>query len=169
MNRQQGVSMIEILITIVVMSFGFLSLASFQMGTLSHLAGSQQHFLATSLASSIGETIRANVTTSNVNSYGKPDAEISLKGFTTDCNDTGVTCSIVELDIFAWRNSLRQAFNEDLQGVDATISIQGVTDGSAYSPDLLDAYAVITITWDEKAGKMISASQEQRYQLRVPL
>lgn len=58
--KQEGVSLIEVLITIVVMSFGLLALASFQVKSLSYLSLSNQYYQVTAVAESISENIRAN-------------------------------------------------------------------------------------------------------------
>lgn len=125
-SKQRGISMLEILITIVVMSFGFLSLASFQMGTLNYLNNNGQHYLATLLAESIGESIKAN------NQFADQYHEENTTDFNTDCLVTA--CSIAEWDIWHWQNGFR---NHALQNVVGEISIDG-------------NMAIITIQWEYK-------------------
>lgn len=149
-KHQQGVSMIEVLVTIGVMSFGFLSLASFQLGTLNHLSGSNQHYLATTFASSMGESIRAN--SENVNEY----QNVQTDSFSKDCSS--VTCSIAEYDIWLWQQAIEEHGMPNAVG----------------SIDINANSALITITWDEKASLEKSRQTgdqltETSFSLQVPL
>lgn len=141
--------MMELLVTIMVMSFGFLSLASFQMGTLKHLAGSNQHYLATSLATSMGESMHANA--DDAGAY----VTTSLAGFSKSCA-TSTDCTTAENDLYRWKNAFKKHAIQDL---DASISINGLD-------------ATISITWKEKvtSGFINSDDSElQTYNLQVPL
>lgn len=130
-TRQQGVSMIEVLITIAVMSFGFLSLASFQLASLKHLSGSNQDYVATMLASSMGESIRANI--ENLDDYD--DADTS--GFSKDC--LADPCTLAENDIWIWQQALAdhalpQAKGEvELTGNSANVSISWLSGSDVIS------------------------------------
>lgn len=149
MRKQTGVSMIEVLITIVVMSFGFLSLAAFQMGTLKHLSGSNQHYLATSLATSIGESLRANDV-----AVGDYNDQVT-KDFTKNCG-TPANCTVAEQDLYRWKKMLE---DNGLQEGSAQIAIDGNN-------------AHIAISWIEKStsGLVNSINSEtQTYTLQVPL
>lgn len=141
--------MLEVLVTILVMSFGFLSLASFQMGTLKHLSGTNQHYLATVLASSMGESMNAN-----------PDEAgeyiiSSLKDYSKDCTAPN-GCSTAESDLMRWKAAFAK---HTLQDLDAEISINGLD-------------ATIVIKWKEKATNNFlneNGSEDQSYSLQVPL
>ena len=149
MRNQSGVSMIEVLITIVVMSFGFLSLAAFQMGTLKHLSGSNQHYLVTSLATSMGESLRANDT--GITEYHG----VETKSFTKNCS-TPSNCSIAEQDLARWKTILA---NHALQDGSAMVEIDGNN-------------ARIAISWVEKSTSALvnsANSETQTYTLQVPL
>lgn len=149
MRNQFGVSMIEVLITIVVMSFGFLSLAAFQMGTLKHLSGSNQHYLVTSLATSIGESVRAN--DAGVTEYHEQETNT----FTKDCS-VPANCTIAEQDLARWKNMLE---THALQDGSARVEIDGNN-------------ARIAISWVEKSTSGLintGGSEKQNYTLQVPL
>ena len=136
--------MLEILITIVVISFGFLSLASFQMGTLSYLSGSNQHLMATAMANSMGESIRAN--SGNALAYH----EASSRAFATDCGASGATCTIAQYDIWLWKTAFEQHAMQDVDGV---VEIDGDN-------------AIITVNWVEKSSRGSDAI-DQSYVLQV--
>lgn len=140
MKKQLGISMIEILVTIIVLSFGFLSLASFQLGTLNHLTTSNQHYIATLLGQSIGESIKAN----NVNAVDYDG--LSTNEFNKDCSTQ--TCSIAEWDFWLWQRSFKDHVLPNVEGI---IGING-------------SIAIISIVWDAK-----DKDEQEEYEVQVPL
>lgn len=142
-STQSGVGMIEVLITIVVISFGFLSLLSMQMNMLTSAAATNQSFLASSLAHDMGERIRANKP--GLLSYdGLKTAE-----FTKDC--ASVECTIVEEDFFQWKNSIRDGA-QGLSAGEGEITAAG-------------GVATITLNWSEKLARQ--SARELSYSLQV--
>ena len=137
--HQQGVSMIEVLITIVVMSFGFLSLASFQMATLGHLSGNNQDYVATILAASMGESLRSNL--SNLADYDGASTE----DFDIECAAPG-DCTVVQEDMLFFRSALA---DHALPNAIGTINVGGNS-------------ADVRISW-------LSAGATVSYRLQVPL
>lgn len=139
-SAQQGVSMIEVLITIAVMSFGFLSLASFQLASLKHLSGSNQDYVATMLASSMGESIRANI--DNLDDYDNADTS----NFTKDCTDMANPCTLAESDVWIWKQALADHALPLARG----------------EVELTGNSANVSIHW-------LSGTNELSYRLQVPL
>lgn len=150
MRNQQGVTMIEVLVTIALMGFGFLSLAMFQMGNLKTLSGTNQHYLATALAVSVGESMRAN--SANSTEYIRS----SILSFEKNCA-TASECTTAENDLYRWKQSFSQ---HAVEGLDAAIAIEQNT-GTAF----------VTISWREKVGFGFVVDEEdvQTYQVQVPL
>ena len=147
MKSQSGISMLEILITIVVMSFGFLSLASFQIGTLKHLSGTNQHYVATSIAASIAESLHANI--NQVSDYHNQ----ATKDFTA-CSGT---CTIAQQDLARWKAAIEQ---------------HGLPDGSAIVV-INGSEAEVTVSWLESSSRGTVFTTDnpeiQSYSLQVPL
>lgn len=82
-NREQGFTLFEVLITIVVVSIGLLGLAGLQFAGLRAANSAQEHTLAVYLAQDIEERIHAN--------RGSNYDGISLDSTSTSTN---VTCDI---------------------------------------------------------------------------
>lgn len=140
MNKQSGFSMIEILITIVVISFGFLSILALQMRTLNNLTVNNQEFVAMSIASSFGERVLANV---NGTSFYN---NLKTKEFTKDCSSS--TCLMHEIDFWEFKRSLEQ--DGQLPDPSAEVQVAG-------------GFVDITINWKEKSGAV------HAYKMLVPL
>ncbi len=142
-QSQTGIAMIEVLITIIVVSFGFLSLLNMQLNMLSTSSASSQNFLASSLAHDMGERIRAN----------KPDLlnydGLKTSTFSTDCENT--VCTMAQEDFFQWKSSISDSSQSLLNGQGEIAASGGV--------------ATISLSWTEK--KMKKAAQQVSYSLQV--
>lgn len=148
--------MLEILVTIVVMSFGFLSLAAFQINLLKSLSNTNHFFQASLLAQSIGESVRANNDDRVADNYG----DVSTTSFDEDCSSTGASCTISEQNIFYWQQALK---SQGLANVEGTLEIVG------NNSDIVR----VTITWDSKDVSKDANGQNQivkeQYVMEVPL
>lgn len=60
-NRQRGVSLLEVLIAVLVLSVGLLGIAGLQTANLRNSQSAQQRTIAVVLATSMAERIRSNV------------------------------------------------------------------------------------------------------------
>jgi type IV pilus assembly protein PilV len=66
-KKQSGIAMLEVIIAIAVVAFGFFALLKLQITTLSNINIANQRYVAANLAVDMGERIRAN--SSNYASY----------------------------------------------------------------------------------------------------
>lgn len=126
-HRRQvlGVSLIEVLVSIVIASIALLALAGVNAASLRYTKMSQYRATATQLAADMGERMRANKGTSAANSgvFG------SAYEFTTDfegqadaasppaqlCNSAASNCTVAEiaaLDLAQWRILVRNQLPE---------------------------------------------------------
>lgn len=149
--KQQGISMIEVLVTIVVMSFGFLPLIAFQVGALKHLQGSNQHYVVTNLASSIAESVMANA--KDAGSYN--GAKISTIDESRDCSDNA--CTIAEQDLIRWKSQLGEY---NMQGLEGEIEV----DGKIVTVDM--SWYVKSFSQEGGAGRSL---EKQTYRMQVSL
>ena len=107
-RRIAGVSLIEVLVSIVIASIGLLALAGVNATSVRYTKLSQYRGTATLLANDIGERMRANraglpsysLETSFASQAALPGAAAVL------CNDYTVTCTaaqVAEYDMQTWR------------------------------------------------------------------
>ncbi|MFB9245687.1 type IV pilus modification protein PilV [Massilia antarctica] len=133
MRRQQGFSMLEVLITMIVISVGLLGIAGLIMTNLKTNHSAYARGQATILANDIVDRMRANravaqaTTKYVVNFADKPD-----KG-----------TSVAEGDVFAWRTALAETLK------DGKGSIAFTTAGNV----------VVTIQWDDARAKGVALGQ----------
>jgi type IV pilus assembly protein PilV len=125
---QSGVTMIEVLVTIVIISFGFLSLLNMQLSMLTSSSATSQSFLASSLAHEMAERVRAN-------QQGRDDYNgFKTSEFDLDCSQ--VVCTVAQQDFFDWKNNI-EAGGQGISAGQGEVSVVG-------------EMVTISLTWSEK-------------------
>jgi type IV pilus assembly protein PilV len=118
--RSRGVSLIEVLVSLVILSLGVLAVVALQLVSKRNNADAGQRTIAAQLAYDMAERMRANASSATLPSY--------IVGTTTDpvgtlyadgavpsvpaCTGTGSTCTaaqVVTRDLWAWEESLEGA------------------------------------------------------------
>jgi len=107
-QSQHGSSLIEVLVTLVVISLGLLGLAGLQLYSMQNTNSATQRYVATTLAYDILERMRSNRLQALAGSY-----DIALGA-------TGSAGSVAGDDLLAWKDSLAV-----LPAGDGSISVQG--------------------------------------------
>ncbi len=144
MNRQnprigqQGFSLMEVLVTVLILAIGLLGLASLQLNALRNNTSAQERSQATVLAYEIVDRMRSNRIVASAGAYS-----IGLgvaAGAATDC--TVGACSTAQLagfDIAQWKDDVARllpagdaAIGTDASGL-TTITIQWLDDRTAGS------------------------------------
>ena len=138
-QKSQGFSLIEVLISLVILSIGLLGLMSLQLQALQTNNNSNLRTLATIAAYDMSERIRANSLGLKAGNYDK----ILTTTSGSDCS----TCSTSQLalkDIFEWHRDLKANLPEG----EGSVSVSSTAD------DGLD----ITVSWKEndKSGSALT-------------
>ncbi|WKB52418.1 type IV pilus modification protein PilV [Eleftheria terrae] len=109
-KRQQGVSLIEILVSILIMSFGVLALAALIGNASRYNKTTEFRSIATLLAADIGDRMRANPAGAMADQYNlKNDyAELDEAPEVPDCADPAncTPAEIADRDMAEWRGNL---------------------------------------------------------------
>ena len=143
-KKQQGFSLVEVLIALIVMSVGMLGIASLYVQSMQAGRTSLFRHNAITLAGDVADRIRANPLAADV--YETPD------GADNGCVAGGITCSAPQMamnDIFMWEAQ-----------ADDTLP-NGAVDVDVDSTVLPPVYTV-TVTWDEPG-------QQQNYSVSIPV
>jgi type IV pilus assembly protein PilV len=130
-HRQQGFTLLESLIALVVLSVGMLGIAALYVEGLKAGRTAVYRTTAVSLAAGMMDRVRANPA-------GRDD--YALDGATADCVNGGVDCTATELaqeDRLVWETEVAERMPS---GVDADVA---VTLGAVF-----DTYA-ISVSWPE--------------------
>jgi len=115
--RQRGASLIEILVAVLIVTFGILALAALQANSVRYNKTSELRTVASLLAKDMADRMRANVTGVQVLSYNSSETTYA-NAASTVANETmaniptcdyPVVCSaqqIAAIDLAQWRRSL---------------------------------------------------------------
>lgn len=141
-RRQTGFSMIEAMVAVLVLSFGLLALAGFQMRVLSDSAGASNQNIAAQLAGDMADRIRANLVAGAATGspYVADWSPASATEPERSCAGAGASCSAVELaayDLWSWKRAVAGALPGGLAS----------TQGRAAAGGLLFMH----LAWDEPA------------------
>ena len=131
-SRQSGVSLLEVLISIVILTVGLLGTAHMQTTGLVNNQRAYQRSQATLLAYDIADRMRAN--SPSINSYLTSYMELKDALAQDSCNSTEscTATKMAENDLYEWKTALAT----DLKGVQGLITLGG------------DTY-LISIAWDD--------------------
>ena len=107
--RQRGSSLLEVLIAMVIMSFGLLAMAGLTASSQQYVKMAQFQSIGMQLASELSERMRSNVTGFELGSYQKEAVYSGTKVALPTC--VAVACvpkELAELDIAIWTNELQR-------------------------------------------------------------
>lgn len=125
LHRARGVSLIEVLVAVVILSIGLLGLAGLQAGGMRVGQGAMYRGLAAQYAYDMADRMRANMAAAKAGQYS-----LSL-GATFPVTLSGG--ALVTIDVNDWMTRMRAA----LPGADGAISVNGDT-------------ATIRVQWDDR-------------------
>lgn len=151
--RQRGITMIEALVALIVISVGMLGIAGLYLASLQAGRSANLRVQAVNLAAEMADRIRANRNAKNAYTLaaGTLPSAVTCSG-TTDCTPA----SLAQSDQNIWVLAIRGA----LPGVPSSNGAIAFTDNPGATPDRYD----ITITWRE-AGSDVDSS----YRLEMEL
>lgn len=142
-GRQSGMTLIEILVTVIVLSIGLLGMASLTVGSLKNNQGAFLRTQATILAYDMADRMRSNTAEAISGSYN--NASTTNAPAAPNCGANGCTgAERVAADIRAWK--------QQIEGASGNMAMlpggEGAISGGGGPTDAGNAFA-ITITWKE--------------------
>jgi type IV pilus assembly protein PilV len=154
-KAERGVTLLEVLIAILIISFGMLGMAGMQSVGMKFNLGAAQRTAATLLANDMADRMRANaagVTAGSYNSLFSGGTAVANCGNVTGCT----TAELAQNDMYEWN----QAIQAVLPGGQGFVCLDdSPADGTGYAslsaagcpsvPPTNSAY-VIKIWWDEE-------------------
>jgi type IV pilus assembly protein PilV len=138
---QRGITMIEVLVTIVVLAIGLLGLAGLQLNSLRFTYSAYQNSQATIMTNDILDRMRANPTAAVTGAY---NIAIGSTPSASSCTGAGVNCSSANMaaaDLFEWKQALAAV----LPSGDGSVAQNG------------ELY-IITVQWDDSRGEQAPKS-----------
>ena len=128
LHRQQGATLIEILITVLVLSVGLLGLGATQMLSLKNGNNANQTYFANLAAYDIAERMRINPVAVEAGLYEAADVDETRAA--QDCSASCSSAQLANMDLYEWG----QALSANLPGGKGTIELD-------------DETATITVSW----------------------
>lgn len=127
-HLERGISLFEVLITVVVVSIGLLGLAGLQFAGLRAANSAQEHTLATLLAQDIEERIKANIGGANAGNYDLiplPAGAVAPPAPSSDCFSAPCdTADISTFDALQWYNMINSGGPNTIILPDASILVE---------------------------------------------
>jgi type IV pilus assembly protein PilV len=156
MNRARGVTIVEMLVALVVLSIGMLGVAALFAVTLRSSGSAIQRTLAVDLASDIADRIRAN---------RRAGAAYSANPVATDekcIGESSIACTPEEMarnDVWQWREDVARAFPSG--------NAVGAIEYKPGSSIAVPSSYTIRITWREQARSRSKSFEMQEYVLQI--
>lgn len=135
-GNEGGFTLIEVLVTVIVLAIGLLGLAGLQLSGLRYSYSAYQRSQATILANDIADRMRANRVVAEAGSY---DIALGAMPGAASCTGTGANCSVGNLaaaDLYEWKQSLAEL----LPSGDGSVAQNG-------------GVFTVTIQWDDTRGE----------------
>jgi type IV pilus assembly protein PilV len=148
--RQRGVSLVEALVALVVMSVGMLGIASLYVTSLQSNRTALMRTQAVTVVNDMADRIRAN--SRGRANYKTADYVPGTPGTTNDCKDTCSPSELAKSDLAAWIASYQPLFPQ------GTVGMVDYTEGDS-KPDVYH----IALSWPE-AGQ-----GDNKYQVTLQL
>jgi type IV pilus assembly protein PilV len=122
-GRQRGFSLIEVIVTMGIMSFGLLGIAGMQLSAMTKSRVTFERNQATLLANDLVERIRANLPAAEAGSYDL-DARSKPGGTATGCKGEQADCSSSDMataDLADWSQRVDAVLNDATAAVDVLV------------------------------------------------
>lgn len=136
MKAQRGFTLIEVLVTVIILAIGLLGLAGLQLSGMRYTHSAYQRSQATILGNDIVDRMRVNRVSAENGAYdiaiGAAPSEVSCRGAGTDCSPADLAIA----DLFEWKQALAAV----LPAGDGAVQRDG---GSL----------TVTIQWDDTRGE----------------
>jgi len=150
--QSRGVSLIEVLVSLVILSLGVLAVVGLQLVSKRNNADAGQRTVAAQLAYDMAERMRANASTASLPGYliGTSDAPAGARYAAADSAPAACTSSApcnpaarVVRDIYEWEQALEGAADSGTGGLVSPLAciVQTTSDGGG------DGTYTITIAW----------------------
>ncbi len=167
-HRSTGLTLVEILVTIIILAIGLLGLATLQLNALRNNTTAYERTQAGNMAYSMIDRMRSNKGAAANYAVAMGSGPASS---VTDCQGSSADCSTADMatyDVAAWECSLGSKWSTG----SATTSASGCKDIGAISPGPLangdgsitvtnttdGTVVTVTVQWTEKRGQTNAAA-----------
>jgi len=150
-TTQQGFSLIELLVALVILAVGILGIAGLQVVALQQNRGALYRAEATMIANDVMDRIRVNRDTTYDTAINDDPPALADDCRSTDCSPD----EMAEYDIAQWKCSINDL---DADGnpfdICTTLGIEGALPGGAGAINLAGDVYEVTVQWTDRNGNV---------------
>ncbi|WP_140634503.1 type IV pilus modification protein PilV [Methylibium rhizosphaerae] len=143
-RASRGVTLVEVLVAVLVMSIGMLGIAGLQARALKFSQSSYERSVAVIQAQSIVDSMRANSLAAKSNAYNIP----------RKCDTRAASESQADRDLAAWIGQMQTSLSGAAANVCGGINCNGTT-----------GICIVTVQWDDTRGNPDKSGTQQIEQL----
>ncbi len=139
LDQERGFTLIEVLVTVIILAIGLLGLAGLQLSGLRYTHSAYQNSQATSLGNDIIDRMRVN---SPQAANGAYDIAIGATPTSASCIGIGANCNpatLANADLSEWKQSLAAILPLGDGAIQRNVTASGLS-------------VTITIQWDDSRG-----------------
>ncbi|MGY1410330.1 MULTISPECIES: type IV pilus modification protein PilV [unclassified Luteimonas] len=162
-RRQQGMSLIEVLVAVLIMGIGLLGIAAMQAVALRNGQSSLERTQAVIQSYAILDVVRSNRANALAGYYNTPGTNPQCAAATASGSETAGQTS-ARTDVNAWLGSLKSSMVSAANAATDTSTCGGV---SCVANTIDGATCTITVQWDDSRGTGTAAGREGSSQRRV--
>jgi len=158
MRKHQGISFIEVLVSLVVLSTGIIGAVAMQASAKKGSFDAMQRSMASALAQDIIERMRSNDSDpASLENYQGTYGDGSLSAPSNRCNDPDNPCNSLEMvsnDLYEWEQKLRGSYvTQGSKSLGGLIGARGCVDHTNQS-------VTVVVSWQGRVSSQDSADSD---------
>ena len=149
-DKQQGFTLFEVLVAVVVFSIGLIGLANLQGYSMSSSYNAHLRTQATALASSIVDRMRANREQAVTGNAYTTDFEANPPSTSIDCSSGCTPAQMAQFDLLEWKCNLGRYAQEDF--CEDLVSQATLPNGDGEIKAIANGQIEVTVRWSDSLG-----------------
>ena len=141
-RKEQGFSLIEVLVTLIIISIGMMGIIGMQLMSAKNVNNAELRSLATYFAYDMAERMRANPTGVSGGSYNLVDGSATDPG---DCTSGCTAIVLAQRDAFIWNDMIDNSIANN-----TGTAPRGLGPGAFGTVRLAAGVYTIAVTWNEQ-------------------
>ena len=148
-SHHRGFSLIEVLVTLVIVAIGIMGLITMQLVSSKNVNNAELRSLASYYVYDMAERMRANPAGVAAGSYNNINGTAADPG--TDCSTTCSFAVLAQYDAYIWNDMINNSFaNNNPATPSSPTSARGLGPGASGTVSLAGNIYTITVNWNEK-------------------
>ncbi|MBL4607771.1 MAG: type IV pilus modification protein PilV [Pseudomonadales bacterium] len=148
-SNNKGFSLIEVLVTLIIVSIGIMGLISMQLISAKNVNNAELRSLASYYVYDMVERMRANPAAVAAGSYNNVNGSETDPG--TDCSGGCSFAILAQYDAFIWNDMIDNSFaNNSPSTPNSPTSARGLGPGAAGEVSLAAGIYTVAVTWKEQ-------------------